>query len=88
MARKIKLFVGLVMLLASLGTVDLGYSHSGGLDANGGHHDRKNGGYHYHRGPIGGCSSCSDDGSSGVSSLESYHHDPYEVEEEAEEGKK
>ena len=24
-------------------------SHSGGLDKNGGHHDRKNGGYHYHR---------------------------------------
>ncbi len=26
-------------------------AHPGGLDANGGHHDRKNGGYHYHRTP-------------------------------------
>ncbi len=25
------------------------HTHSGGLDQNGGHHDRKNGGYHYHR---------------------------------------
>ena len=25
------------------------HGHSGGLDANGGHYDRKNGGYHYHR---------------------------------------
>ena len=25
------------------------YPHSGGLDANGCHHDRKNGGYHCHR---------------------------------------
>jgi len=24
-------------------------SHSGGLDANGGHYDHKNGTYHYHR---------------------------------------
>jgi hypothetical protein len=27
------------------------FSHGGGLDANGCHHDRKNGGYHCHRGP-------------------------------------
>jgi uncharacterized protein YgiM (DUF1202 family) len=26
------------------------YPHSGRTDANGGHHDRKNGGYHYHNG--------------------------------------
>ncbi|WP_331713394.1 excalibur calcium-binding domain-containing protein [Noviluteimonas gilva] len=26
-------------------------AHSGGLDANGCHHDRKHGGYHCHRGP-------------------------------------
>lgn len=30
-----------------LGAVETG--HSGGLDQNGGHYDRKNGGYHYHR---------------------------------------
>ncbi|WP_139923199.1 YHYH domain-containing protein [Hymenobacter sp. DG01] len=25
-------------------------AHSGGLDSDGGHHNRKTGGYHYHRG--------------------------------------
>ena len=29
-------------------TVISGYPHSGRTDRNGGHHDRKNGGYHYH----------------------------------------
>lgn len=29
-------------------------AHPGGLDANGGHNDRKNGGYHYHRTPPAG----------------------------------
>ena len=28
----------------------LAFSHPGRTDANGGHHDRKNGGYHYHHG--------------------------------------
>lgn len=27
-----------------------GWTHSGGLDANGGHYNRKTGEYHYHRG--------------------------------------
>ena len=27
------------------------FAHGGGLDSNGGHNDRKNGGYHYHRAP-------------------------------------
>jgi len=31
----------------------LAFAHGGGLDANGGHHDRKNGGYHCHRAPCG-----------------------------------
>lgn len=30
------------------------FAHGGGLDSNGGHHDRKNGGYHYHRPKSGG----------------------------------
>jgi hypothetical protein len=34
-----------ILLLLS----QLVYGHSGGLDANGGHNDRKNGGYHCHR---------------------------------------
>lgn len=37
-------------VLVSLLTV-ITYAHSGGLDSNGGHNDRKNGGYHYHRSP-------------------------------------
>jgi hypothetical protein len=28
------------------------YPHGGGLDANGGHHDRKRGGYHCHRAQV------------------------------------
>lgn len=34
-----------------LGCVAVAVAHPGGLDRNGGHHDRKNGGYHYHRAP-------------------------------------
>ncbi len=39
------------------------FAHPGGLDSKGGHHDRKNGGYHYHRGgPATGGSSGSTSG--------------------------
>lgn len=31
--------------------ISFGYAHSGRTDANGGHNDRKNGGYHYHGTP-------------------------------------
>lgn len=41
---KKKLFT--LFILLSL----LAFSHPGRTDANGGHHDRKNGGYHYHHG--------------------------------------
>ena len=27
-------------------------AHGGGIDSQGGHHDRKRGGYHFHRGPL------------------------------------
>ncbi|GAB6037156.1 hypothetical protein JCM15519_17150 [Fundidesulfovibrio butyratiphilus] len=30
------------------------HAHGGGLDAYGGHNDRKHGGYHVHRGPLAG----------------------------------
>lgn len=39
-------------LLAALATGVL--AHGGGLDSYGGHHDRKRGGYHFHRGPLAG----------------------------------
>ena len=42
MKKKIFTLFVLVSLLA--------FSHSGRTDASGGHHDRKNGGYHYHHG--------------------------------------
>ena len=32
----------------------LGFVHGEGLDRQGGHHDRRNGGYHFHRGPLSG----------------------------------
>lgn len=46
-------------LVAVLGLLCLmfpasGAAHSGGLDKIGCHHDRKNGGYHCHRGPLAG----------------------------------
>lgn len=45
-------------LLLSLTTVMLTagplHAHSGGLDIHGCHHDRINGGYHCHRGPLAG----------------------------------
>ncbi len=46
-------------LAAALGILCLmvppsGVAHSGGLDKIGCHHDRKNGGYHCHRGPLAG----------------------------------
>lgn len=41
---KKKLFT--LFILVSL----LAFSHPGRTDASGGHHDRKNGGYHYHHG--------------------------------------
>lgn len=54
------------MIIASLAfsfTLVAG-GHSGGTDANGGHHDRKNGGYHYHSGPKSGSSKSSSQKSS------------------------
>lgn len=44
MLRFAIIFVAVCLPAAALG-------HPGGLDASGGHHDRKNGGYHYHRSP-------------------------------------
>ena len=44
--RKTSLIV--FILLAAISMV---FSHGGGLDANGGHWDRKAGTYHYHRSP-------------------------------------
>ena len=52
--------IGQVVLatLLSLSAVALtagpGYAHGGGLDSHGCHHDRKNGGYHCHQGPLAG----------------------------------
>jgi uncharacterized membrane protein len=44
--------------LLSLGAVVLTsepvHAHGGGLDSHGCHHDRKNGGYHCHQGPLAG----------------------------------
>jgi hypothetical protein len=39
----------IAFFLALLVTTAIASAHSGGLDQNGGHHDHKNGGYHYHR---------------------------------------
>jgi hypothetical protein len=43
-------FFGLLAAISLLG-MSLVFAHSGRTDANGGHNDRKNGGYHYHGTP-------------------------------------
>jgi len=46
----------LLVLVAVLSIPGSLLAHSGGLNADGGHHDRKNGGYHCHRKPAAGTS--------------------------------
>ncbi len=43
---------GLLVLSAVVLTTGPVLAHGGGLDAHGCHHDRKNGGYHCHQGPL------------------------------------
>ena len=45
---------GLLLLSAVVLTTGPVLAHGGGLDAHGCHHDRKNGGYHCHQGPLAG----------------------------------
>ena len=45
---------GLLLFSAVVLTTGPVLAHSGGLDAYGCHHDRKNGGYHCHQGPFAG----------------------------------
>ena len=45
---------GLLLLSAVVLTTGPVHAHGGGLDAHGCHHDRKNGGYHCHQGPLAG----------------------------------
>ena len=47
-----------VLILSVSGNV---FAHPGGIDSYGGHNDRKNGGYHFHRGPLVGQSFASKD---------------------------
>lgn len=45
---KSRIKIGLVIFIISLFSVVWAYTHSGRTDKYGGHHDRINGGYHYH----------------------------------------
>ena len=47
-------FIALLLGLLCVVLPASGVAHSGGLDKIGCHHDRKNGGYHCHRGPLAG----------------------------------
>ena len=42
------------IVFVAISVPQLVFSHSGGLDSLGCHHDRKRGGYHCHRGPLAG----------------------------------
>lgn len=45
--------LSILLVVALLGPLAAGVlAHGGGLDASGGHHDRKHGGYHFHRGTL------------------------------------
>ena len=46
-----KIFICLAALAALSGQA---LAHGGGLDGYGGHHNRKQGGYHFHKGPLDG----------------------------------
>ena len=46
-----KIFICLAALTALSGQA---MGHGGGLDDSGGHHNRKQGGYHFHKGPLAG----------------------------------
>lgn len=51
MYRKINYgILAVLFLLSTVFAYDLGWTHSGRTDANGGHYNRKTGGYHYHGG--------------------------------------
>ena len=43
----------ILLLIALIATAQSVFAHRGGLDSNGGHNDRKNGGYHCHNYPCG-----------------------------------
>ena len=49
-----RLWLGALSAGVVIGMVSLALAHGGGLDAQGGHHDRKSGTYHFHRGPLAG----------------------------------
>ena len=67
-----------IAIIFSLSTFALtaatAHSHSGGLDAHGCHHDRKNGGYHCHQGPLAGQSFASKQEM--LDTLEAKNHSP------------
>ena len=46
--------VTILSVSALLVTTVTAHAHGGGLDSHGCHHDRKNGGYHCHQGPLAG----------------------------------
>lgn len=51
MKTQIAILLSLFAVVLTAGPVQ---AHGGGLDTHGCHHDRKNGGYHCHRGPLAG----------------------------------
>lgn len=45
--KTLKCMMALLISITSIGSINA-YAHGGGLDRQGCHHDRKNGGYHCH----------------------------------------
>ena len=48
MFRKVLIVLSLILISGGIVFYNSAYTHSGRTDANGGHYNRKTGGYHYH----------------------------------------
>ncbi len=71
--RRHRTLTAVLASIVVLTTTALVFAHGGGLDSQGGHHNRKLGGYHFHRGPLTGQTFSSK--SSAASALQAHRRD-------------
>ena len=71
--RRHRTLTAVLASIVVLTTTALVFAHGGGLDSQGGHHNRKLGGYHFHRGPLTGQSFSSK--SSAASALQAFNQE-------------
>ncbi len=71
--RRHRTFTAVLASIVVLTTTALVFAHGGGLDSQGGHHNRKLGGYHFHRGPLTGQTFSSKSGA--AAALQAYYQE-------------